>query len=87
MGTWEEGQKEFWWEREWRKVGDLRFQRSDLVAVLAPEGDHAEFLTGLRTVPVDGAPRLLDPSWGLERMISRFADIAEEDTGPWPKVP
>jgi hypothetical protein len=35
--------REWWWEREWRNVGDLVFQSTDLVAVLVPEDDHAPF--------------------------------------------
>ena len=28
--------KEFWWEREWRHPGDLRFAPADIVVVFAP---------------------------------------------------
>lgn len=32
--------QEFWWEREWRRVGDLHFTAQDIVVVFAPEHDH-----------------------------------------------
>ena len=35
--------REWWWEREWRKVGNLMFAWWDLVAVLVPEDDFAAF--------------------------------------------
>ena len=39
--------KEFWWEREWRKVGRLQFAWSNVVAVFAPESDFdVEILQG-----------------------------------------
>jgi hypothetical protein len=33
------GRKEFWWEREWRHVGDLSFGTDDIVVVFAPEDE------------------------------------------------
>lgn len=40
-------QKEFWWEREWRKVGDLVFSPLDVVVAFAPEEDHVAFAKDL----------------------------------------
>jgi len=41
MGVWPKGaKKEFWWEREWRHVGDFHLPATFIV--LAPSADHAE---------------------------------------------
>jgi len=40
MGTPTGIRKEFWWEREWRHVGDLHFAPADLVVVFAPQAEH-----------------------------------------------
>jgi hypothetical protein len=49
--------KEFWWEREWRRVGDLWLGPptfSDIVAAFVPEADHKAFLTAERRVGTGG---------------------------------
>ena len=85
MGTWDHGRKEFWWEREWRKGGDLEFEWTDLVAVFAPEDDHDQLAHDL-DLEAEGDPliRFLDPGWGLERMIGALAGIPDADAGPLP---
>lgn len=73
--------KEFWWEREWRHRGDFRFVPDDLVAAFAPEEDHetlGDELADLGAADV----RLLDPTWGMERMIAAFADVDPAHVGP-----
>lgn len=85
--------KEFWWEREWRHVGSLIFPWSRVVAAFAPEGEHDEIEMALRVYekersggfPEDPPPKLLDPKWGLERMIARLAGVPDRDAGPFPK--
>lgn len=90
MGDWSTdaytNRKEFWWEREWRHVGHFWFQPMHTVALLAPARHHQE----LRQVLADssrwlsrGVP-ILDPNWGLERMIASMSGVAEEDIGPFP---
>ena len=90
-GTWNSySRTEFWWEREWRKVGDLGFSRDDLVAVLAPEEYHQDLADALRGQHTDTAVReltFLDPTWGLERMIGRLAGIGQRHLGPLPLPP
>ncbi|ASW89730.1 abortive infection system antitoxin AbiGi family protein [Mycobacterium marseillense] len=89
MGDWSQGsvaRKEFWWEREWRHVGHFYFTPDHTVAVLASEAQHADLKAmlsgdlrwGPRSVPI------LDPEWGLERMIAVMSGVAEEDLGPFP---
>ncbi|GAA4934668.1 hypothetical protein GCM10023224_14080 [Streptomonospora halophila] len=98
------GRKEFWWEREWRHVGDFRFEEPRDIVVAFPQGDHNAFRDDLTSVlqqrqegsdpfvpagdlppvEVDGykSLRLVDPNWGLERMIAALAGVG--DPGPFP---
>jgi hypothetical protein len=83
MGPTRRARKEFWWEREWRHVGDFCFEPRHLVAILAAEDAHealAPELGGLgRRVPV------LDPRWGQERMIAALSGIDPSQIGPFPR--
>jgi len=73
MGTWTSTMsKEFWWEREWRHLGDFDFGFDSLSLVLCPERDIEEF-SAMTRFPV------IDPSWSLERIISRLAALAAAD--------
>jgi len=72
MGDWRGStgrRKEFWWEREWRHVGDFAFHMEDIALVIAPASEHAEFdkISGGRTV---------DGSWSLERIIAKLSGVA-----------
>lgn len=80
--------KEFWWEREWRHVGDysLNFP-SRIVAILAPENEHVSLYQQLQDleVPERWLKRpMIDPHWGLERVIAELARVNEEYIGPFP---
>ncbi|GHG38361.1 abortive infection system antitoxin AbiGi family protein [Streptomyces albogriseolus] len=75
--------KEFWWEREWRHVGDFHFHPRDLVVVFAPEEDHDELEDHLAELIQRGRrPHLVDARWGLERMIAALTDV--DEPGPFP---
>lgn len=81
MGDWREtstGQtrREFWWEREWRHVGNLKFKTPDAIW-FAPESELGAFSKILgKSVGVNvPAPRLLDPTWSLDKMVSVLAGI------------
>lgn len=72
--------KEFWWEREWRHVGD--FLLPSTFIVLCPE----ESVTELKAV-VDGLDvmikvRFIDPRWSLEQIIARLAGFSADEAGP-----
>ena len=80
--------KEFWWEREWRHAGDFGFTPRKAVAVLAPESEHEDLTDEIADLDTRWERRrvpLLDPSWGLERMIAALARIDPDDAGPWPE--
>jgi hypothetical protein len=69
--------KEFWWEREWRIVGD--FVLPYRVIVLCPESEFEDFRTIRQDDGDDGAVTLLDPRWGIERIISSLAGFQASD--------
>lgn len=75
--------KEFWWEREWRHVGD--FNLPDTYMVLCPVADMAEILALVGAIPEERRPNvsLIDPCWSLERIIGKLAGFAEGDLGPF----
>jgi hypothetical protein len=77
MGTWDgRSQREFWWEREWRHVGDFRFFDEELALVLCPEADHRQF-------EAVAPGKCIDPSWSLERMIAKLVGLSANDVTPF----
>lgn len=88
MGNSAGKRKEFWWEREWRHVGDFTFPcPRNVIAVLAPEEDHVDMEKDIAEISKPWERRrvpLLDPRWGLERMIAGLARVDDSDVGPWP---
>jgi Putative abortive phage resistance protein AbiGi, antitoxin len=64
-------QKEFWWEREWRHVGDFHFFYSDVVLGFAPEEEVEDF-EELMHKPNRRSIRFVDPCWSAERMIAHL---------------
>jgi hypothetical protein len=84
MGPTRDGRKEFWWEREWRRVGDLGFNTIDIVVVFAPEDEHRDIRERLAATDLYGfkMPAFVDARWGLERMIGAMAGV--RDIGPFP---
>jgi hypothetical protein len=90
MGPTLAARKEFWWEREWRKAGTLQFAFDQVVVVFAPEAAHdrvsGQVLSQRARNGMTARPMrpILDPTWGLERMLTRLAGIADEAAGPLP---
>ncbi len=80
MGPTLTARKEFWWEREWRCVGDLVFATDDIV-VFAPEDEHEAMNQRLRSARRN-LPAFVDAQWGLERMIASLTEVSE--VGPFP---
>jgi hypothetical protein len=76
MGTGADYFKEYWWEREWRHVGN--FPLNTRFIVICPEKDYDEVTESLRPkMP------LIDPSWSLEQIIGRLASFKAEDIDPF----
>ncbi len=76
MGTWPDRQREFWWEREWRHLGDLQFRLRDVALWLCPEEQIEDFeaqILGEQHAAGEQPlvhPQLIDPRWGLEQIIA-----------------
>lgn len=89
MGYTPNTRKEFWWEREWRHIGDYHLPPARrIVAVLAPAEDHEQLREDLSEIDEQWEQRpILDPRWGLERMIAAMARISDEHIGPFPERP
>src|SRR4051794_23179930 len=71
--------RDFSWEREWRRVGTLAFSWNDVVAAFAPSSDHDALRADLLLESSSNGelpPPLLDPTWGLERMVSSLRALA-----------
>ena len=76
MGTWKSGKKEFWWEREWRKVD--YYKLPDTYIVICPQDEQSHIL---QNIPEEKRTKLrfIDATWGLEEIIARLAGFVDED--------
>lgn len=86
MGQTTNSRKEFWWEREWRHVGDFPFEPEHIVVAFAPEDQH-ESLRGRLTETTDNwydDLTFIDVNWGLERIVGALANVDAADLGPFP---
>jgi len=54
---------DFSWEREWRVVGDFRFELAEVFLGLAPAKDHAELIKRFPSV------QWISPRWGRDQII------------------
>jgi hypothetical protein len=82
MGTWPsvDSQKEFWWEREWRHVGDLHLDLpTPGVIWLCPE----EEMQSIREAIGDPDLPVIDPRWGLEQIIAHLAGFSGAEVTPF----
>ena len=66
--------KEFWWEREWRHVGDLSLPKRFII--LCPGNETGAFDT-------DSESKFIDPAWSLEQIIANLAGFNAVDIGPF----
>ena len=67
--------KEFWWEREWRHVGD--FDLPARFIGICPAAEMAELSAVVSNANLDAA--WIDPTWGLEEIIGRLAGFGPDD--------
>jgi hypothetical protein len=75
MGTWPSGKREFWWEREWRHVGNLILPEH--VIALCPEEDFDHFTKLVLENSIKAV--FIDPRWSLERTIAHLAGVPASD--------
>ena len=61
----EEG-NDWHWEREWRIVGDLKFDLNDIYCGLCPEGDISHFKNNYPQV------KFISPNWGINKILDRL---------------
>ncbi len=78
---------EWWWEREWRYVGDFYFNPgTDVAFYLCPESDITEFnalLEKTKRNAGDSPPPCIDPAWGLERILAHLLKLNPKDISPF----
>jgi hypothetical protein len=60
---------DFFWEREWRVLGKVEFNYSDLVCVILPEESNGPLKFGLAQKGISW----LSPEWGLERIVDELS--------------
>lgn len=66
-GVLQEGFVDFRWEREWRHVGDFRFEHAEVAFGLCPANEIDELEHS-----VHDAFAFIDPDWGPERIRQHF---------------
>ncbi|HLN30050.1 MAG TPA: hypothetical protein VK395_20070 [Gemmataceae bacterium] len=75
--------KEFWWEREWRHLGD--FDLPGKFIVLCPLNEILEIKEAVNQGVEEHdqlRARCIDPRWGLEKIIGHLAGFDIDDLGP-----
>ncbi len=59
-------QIDFHWEREWRIVGDLKFELSDIFCGLCPENEIPSFENNFCEI------KFIDPHWGINKILQKL---------------
>ena len=77
MGTGQNYKKEFWWEREWRHVGDFTLPENYIV--LCPEHEIGALEQFTQSLPQPRRVRMIDPFCGLDQIIARLAGFDDEE--------
>jgi len=65
-----EKNRDFHWEREWRIVGDLKFELTDIYCGLCPEEEIAHFENKYEVM-------FIDPHWGINKILDKLVDTAK----------
>jgi hypothetical protein len=75
--------KEFWWEREWRHVGDVGLDDVwSKIIWLCPSDEQEAFAERVReATPLGQEPSkaFIDPRWGLEEIVAHLIGLPPED--------
>lgn len=74
-GTDEPYRKEFWWEREWRHVGN--FKLPEHIIIICPEDEFTIFEELVKDKT--WKPKCIDPNWGLEKIIAHLAGFDNKE--------
>jgi hypothetical protein len=61
-----EGKIDFHWEREWRIIGDLKFDLNDIYCGLCPEDDISYFANTYAPV------KFISPHWGINKILDKL---------------
>lgn len=61
---------DFSWEREWRVLGEVKFNYSDLVCVILPENEMGIFKFKL----AQNGIAWISPEWSFEKMVESLTD-------------
>ncbi len=69
------------WEREWRIVGDLKFDFSDIYCGLCPEQDIPFFRDNFKQVP------FINPYWGIKKILDELVKKKGEPTPTIEDIP
>ena len=80
MATWRDGQREFWWEREWRVRGAFLLSHELVAGLLAPEEDHPAFANVAFV-----SKHLADPAWEPERIADAMRQPKGSGLSPLPR--
>jgi hypothetical protein len=80
MGTGERAtggryRKEFWWEREWRYIGD--YPLPNTIICLCPEVHIEHFANLMKKLRIGG--RCIDPRWSLEKIVAHLAGFSKDE--------
>jgi hypothetical protein len=67
--------KEFWWEREWRHLGDFKLPSTFIL--LCPEDEIDAFNQLIEAKWLTA--KCIDPRWSLEKIIARLVGFKSED--------
>ncbi|GIP08231.1 hypothetical protein J1TS5_04010 [Paenibacillus macerans] len=63
---------DFHWEREWRVRQKLKFDSSEVFAVIAPSNVHTKIRKAIDTDEIRYIP-FIDPRWNYEEMVDEMA--------------
>jgi hypothetical protein len=80
MTVCEEG-NDWHWEREWRIVGDLKFELSDIYCVLCPEEEIALFEKRYSDVI------FISPIWGTNKILDKLVKTPKKNQSPAYDIP
>lgn len=90
MGTYDGGQgiikrrykKEFWWEREWRHVGDFHLPARYIVLCPSAEIKRVKYeIEKLDDLQKPQRVSYVDPMWSLEMIIGKLAGFESDELG------